>query len=308
MVNGSLDRHLFNIKESSQDQGLSWARRWSIINGLAAALLHLHSNGAVHGSVKSSNVLLDQDMAVRLGDFAYSRAPYTVSLSDITSLGLPPECCPEIVSFPVTEPTLAKDVFCFGSVILEVVCARKTSHGLVDWVRELYDSDNILGAVDKTLLPAAGDSTEADETASSILLLRVLLLGLACSHPDPSERPPMQDVVNILAGNAPVPIVPSNYGAAAHPLLCLETESPERQPSMDVPDRDEVASQGEILLVEEETVYRASEGEIAYLARLPTNSQQVRLCVCCSFFYYFLCLSRWRFPFRRWGRPMFADS
>jgi hypothetical protein len=37
---------------------------------------------------------------------------------------------------------------------------------------------------------------------------RVLLVGLACSHPDPLARPTMRSVVQMLGGEAEVPIVP----------------------------------------------------------------------------------------------------
>lgn len=203
MVKGSLDQHLFT-KESSPDKVLSWYRRYNVIYGVAIGLHHLHSNGSVHGSIKCSNILLDQDMTARLGDFGYSTGLFMVKLSDITYL--PPECNPEtVVTLDISGPTLEKDVFFFGSVILEVVCGEKTSGRLVDRVWELYEGGNdIVGAVDQTVSAAADFNQDEAE--------KLLVLALACSHPDPKQRPGMQDVVDILTGNVPLPVVPSRNG------------------------------------------------------------------------------------------------
>lgn len=38
----------------------------------------------------------------------------------------------------------------------------------------------------------------------------VLKVGLLCSHPDPSARPPMRDIVEMLAGDIPVPSIPAS--------------------------------------------------------------------------------------------------
>ncbi|CAM6110421.1 unnamed protein product [Calypogeia fissa] len=36
----------------------------------------------------------------------------------------------------------------------------------------------------------------------------MLKVGLLCSHPDPSARPTMRGVVQMLAGDAPLPLLP----------------------------------------------------------------------------------------------------
>uniref|UniRef100_A0A2P2MY10 Uncharacterized protein n=1 Tax=Rhizophora mucronata TaxID=61149 RepID=A0A2P2MY10_RHIMU len=55
---------------------------------------------------------------------------------------------------------------------------------------------------------------------------RVLLVGLACSHPDPLARPTMRGVVQMLVGEAEVPIVPrakpTMSFSTSHLLLSLQ--------------------------------------------------------------------------------------
>lgn len=102
------------------------------------------------------------------------------------------------------KATRESDIYGFGAVVLEVVCGQRpwTKIGgfcfLVDWVWSLHRDGRILEAVDKRL---RGDYV-AEEAE------RLLLLGLACSHPNGSERPKTQAVLQIASGLLPVPYVP----------------------------------------------------------------------------------------------------
>ncbi|OMP10114.1 hypothetical protein COLO4_04809 [Corchorus olitorius] len=112
-----------------------------------------------------------------------------------------PEC------FHTGSATPESDVFGFGAVVLEVVCGRspgiKIQHQdglytLVDWVWMLHREGRIIEAVDERLR----NDFVVDEAK------RLLLLGLACSHPIAGERPKTQDIVQIMNGTFPVPHVP----------------------------------------------------------------------------------------------------
>ncbi|CAN6351782.1 unnamed protein product [Urochloa humidicola] len=186
MVNGSLNEHLFP-KEPRANQRLSWAQRCRIIKNVAAGLQHLHRNSSIHGSVKASNILLDQDMTPRLGDFGLSAAALE----------------------PSSAPDCSTDVFSFGTVIVDVFCGERWNKERCArgtpafWflVGRAWDLDGcILGAIDADLA-AAGDFDEGQAE-------KMLQLGLACSHPDPTQRPDMEEVVDFLAGKAALPEVP----------------------------------------------------------------------------------------------------
>ncbi|TYG88327.1 hypothetical protein ES288_A12G013000v1 [Gossypium darwinii] len=210
MPNGSLDDHLYG--ESSHGT-LNWSHRYKILTGIASALHYLHNEydqKVVHRDLKPSNVLLDVDYNARLGDFGLARALENErhSYSELGLAGVPgtigyvaPEC------FHTGKATVESDVFGFGAVVLEVVCGRspviKIPHQqdlytLVDWVWMLHRKRRIIEAVDERL----NNEFDVDEAK------RLLLLGLACSHPTASERPQTQDIFQIMNGTLPVPHVP----------------------------------------------------------------------------------------------------
>ncbi|KAK6241456.1 Protein kinase domain - like 10 [Theobroma cacao] len=210
MPNGSLDGHL---NGASNHGTLNWSHRYKILTGIASALHYLHNEydqKVVHRDLKASNILLDVDYNARLGDFGLARALENErhSYAELALSGVPgtmgyvaPEC------FHTGSATPESDVFGFGAVVLEVVCGRspgiKIQHQqdlytLVDWVWMLHRERRIVEAVDERL----NNEFVVDEAK------RLLLLGLACSHPIASERPQTQDIFQIMNGTLPVPHVP----------------------------------------------------------------------------------------------------
>lgn len=217
MPNGSLDTHLFTGADSKP---LDWNLRHKIITGVASALHYLHNEydqKVVHRDLKASNIMLDSDFNPRLGDFGLARAldkeksSYAGEAEGVLgTMGyIAPEC------FHAGKATQQSDVYAFGTVLLEIVSGLRpgTKIGgfqlLVDWVWSLHRDGRLLDAVDERL---RGDYV-AEEAR------RVLLLGLACSHPIAGERPKTQDIVQIISGSVPVPYVPPFRPAFVWPSM-----------------------------------------------------------------------------------------
>ncbi|KAK9948198.1 hypothetical protein M0R45_003785 [Rubus argutus] len=205
MPNGSLDNHLFSGLENAT---LGWIQRYRIVSGVASALHYLHNEynqRVVHRDLKASNIMLDSNFNARLGDFGLARALDNEKTSYAEIEGVPgtmgyiaPEC------FHTGKATCESDVYGFGAVVLEVVCGERpwSKIGgyqlLVDWVWSLHREGRVLEAVDERL----GKDYKVEEAQ------RLLLLGLACSHPIARERPNTQTIVQIISGSVPVPRVP----------------------------------------------------------------------------------------------------
>ncbi|XP_038979810.1 L-type lectin-domain containing receptor kinase SIT2-like [Phoenix dactylifera] len=201
MPNGSLDQHLFNQPKLM----LSWGQRFQIIKGVASALYYLHEGWekvVVHRDIKASNILLDDQMNGRLGDFGLARLydhgtdPHTTHV--VGTLGY---LAPELAK--TGKATTSTDVFAFGGFLLEVACGRRPIETraseqeivLVDKVLECWKAGTIVEVRD----PNLGNEYIAEE------MEMVLKLGLLCSHPDSSSRPPMRLVMRILERDAPLP-------------------------------------------------------------------------------------------------------
>ncbi|KAK6127577.1 hypothetical protein DH2020_038695 [Rehmannia glutinosa] len=205
MPNGSLDMHLFAGPNVAP---LEWSLRYKIISGVASALHYLHNEydqRVVHRDLKASNIMLDSNFNARLGDFGLARAldnektSYAEAEGVLGTMGyIAPEC------FHTGKATRQSDVYAFGAVLLEVVCGQRPGTKisgfqlLVDWVWLLHRDGRLLEAVDRRL----GDDYVAEEAE------RLLMLGLACSHPDASERPKAQAIVQMISGTVPVLAVP----------------------------------------------------------------------------------------------------
>ncbi|XP_038237353.1 interleukin-1 receptor-associated kinase 1 isoform X3 [Dermochelys coriacea] len=131
MPNGSLEDRL-------SGQGgrppLAWAQRLEVLVGTARAVQFLHRDtpSLIHGDIKSSNILLDQALRPRLGDFGLARAGRGRAGSGglSTSMGrtqtvrgtlayLPPE----YVQSGALSPAI--DTYSYGVVLLETLTGRR---------------------------------------------------------------------------------------------------------------------------------------------------------------------------------------
>lgn len=202
MPNGSLDKLIF--EKDAKHEVLDWHHRCKIVCGVASALLYLHEEceqQVIHRDLKASNIMLDSDYNARLGDFGLARLIEHNKNSYTTTAiaGTPGYIAPEY--FHTGRATTESDVFSFGAVVLEVACGRRprteAQVNLVDWVWGLYGEGRLLDAADPRL-----NEFDSDEMKC------MLLVGLACSHPNPQERPTMRQVLQILTKDAPPPLMP----------------------------------------------------------------------------------------------------
>ncbi|KAJ9174996.1 hypothetical protein P3X46_013583 [Hevea brasiliensis] len=200
MPNKSLDFHLF--KNTSL---FTWEKRYGIALGLASALLYLQEECeqcVLHRDIKSSNVLLDSNFNAKLGDFGLARLVEHGQGSDTTKLiGTYGYIAPEYLES--SKATKESDVYSFGIVALEIATGKPAFKGnvtkLVDWVWEQYRSGNIFAAAD----PQLCQNYVEDE------MERLIVVGLACAHPNYSERPSIGKAIDILHFKTPEPDIAS---------------------------------------------------------------------------------------------------
>ncbi|XP_031495681.1 L-type lectin-domain containing receptor kinase VII.1 [Nymphaea colorata] len=194
MKNGSLDDWIFGGDDS---KNLDWRSRVKILRDVGNGVLYLHEGWEVkvlHRDIKASNVMLDQDMTGRLGDFGLARLYEHGQMAHTTRVvGTIGYMAPEVVK--AGKASVKTDVFGFGMLILEVVCGRRPIEEgkpeLVKWLLGLLEKGEILNALDPRLRDEPGyvDLHEAD---------KFLRLGLVCTSENPQARPSMRQVVKVL--------------------------------------------------------------------------------------------------------------
>uniref|UniRef100_A0ACD5UZM9 Uncharacterized protein n=1 Tax=Avena sativa TaxID=4498 RepID=A0ACD5UZM9_AVESA len=207
MPNGSLDKYLYDRSTRTLD----WRQRLHIIRGVAAGLLYLHEDWeqvVIHRDVKASNVLLDSEMNGRLGDFGLARLyDHGANAQTTHVVGTMGYLAPELGH--TGKATTSTDVFAFGAFLLEMTCGRRpieqhereSTIVLVDWVTEQWRKGTIIHAVD----------TRIPNGFSLDKVTLVLKLALLCSHPLPTARPTMRQVMKYLNGDMLLPELSSVY-------------------------------------------------------------------------------------------------
>ncbi|ALC47495.1 pll, partial [Drosophila busckii] len=201
MKGGSLDSRLRVDKSKPSMAPLTWQQRLNIALGTAKGIYFLHtarSKPLIHGDIKPANILLDQCLQPKIGDFGLARegpksinAVIEVKQVFGTRIYLPPE----FLSYK--KLSTGVDIYSFGVVLLEVFTGRLMAERTLQ-----NDQQNLLKHVkhnwslshhyrvelfDKHLITPMG--AELDKCLCAIDV------GLKCAASNPEERPTMDDVV-----------------------------------------------------------------------------------------------------------------
>ncbi|XP_052181986.1 cysteine-rich receptor-like protein kinase 42 [Diospyros lotus] len=192
--NKSLDRILF---DRNSRQPLSWEQRFKIILGIAEGLAFLHGGSQVkiiHRDIKSSNILLDDNLTPKIADFGLARCAAGdrshLSTGIAGTLGyMAPEY---LLRGQLTDKA---DVYAFGVLALEIACGKKNntftddSGSVLQNVWENYKGGTIDQVVDCSSRPKDFEGKEAPD---------VLQIGLVCTQASAALRPSMSEVVEML--------------------------------------------------------------------------------------------------------------
>ncbi|CAL4957237.1 unnamed protein product [Urochloa decumbens] len=212
MTNGSLDRWIHsNFDGPNGPRVLSLSQRLDIAVDIVDALDYLH-NGCqppvIHCDLKPSNVLLNQDMRARVGDFGIAKV-----LEEVTSKQ-PINCNSSIGirgSIGYIAPEYGErlavstygDVYSLGVTLIEMFTGRSpTDDMLRDGLSLHYFAaaslpDKVMEIADSNIWLHDGVNTRNDTrhlTKIKECLSSVIQLGVLCSKQLPAERLPMSDV------------------------------------------------------------------------------------------------------------------
>nr|Q8L899.1 RecName: Full=Systemin receptor SR160; AltName: Full=Brassinosteroid LRR receptor kinase; Flags: Precursor [Solanum peruvianum]AAM48285.1 systemin receptor SR160 [Solanum peruvianum] len=194
MKYGSLEDVLHDRKKTGIK--LNWPARRKIAIGAARGLAFLHHNcipHIIHRDMKSSNVLLDENLEARVSDFGMARlmSAMDTHLSVSTLAGTPGYVPPEY--YQSFRCSTKGDVYSYGVVLLELLTGKQPTdsadfgdNNLVGWVK-LHAKGKITDVFDRELLK--------EDASIEIELLQHLKVACACLDDRHWKRPTMIQVM-----------------------------------------------------------------------------------------------------------------
>ncbi|KAK6783969.1 hypothetical protein RDI58_017423 [Solanum bulbocastanum] len=210
MPNKSLDTFIF---DGTLCQLLDWKKRYDIILGIARGLSYLHHDSRlriIHRDLKTSNILLDEEMNPKISDFGLARIVEGKVTEANTKkvVGTYGYMSPEYALDGLFS--IKSDVFSFGVVVLEIISGRRNTGfyqseealNLLGYAWKLWTEKAETQLIEKSLL-------ESCNRSEAIKCINVALL---CVQEDPNHRPNMSDVIVMLGGegtNLPTPNRPA---------------------------------------------------------------------------------------------------
>ncbi|XP_010420225.1 PREDICTED: LEAF RUST 10 DISEASE-RESISTANCE LOCUS RECEPTOR-LIKE PROTEIN KINASE-like 2.4 [Camelina sativa] len=227
MPNGSLDKFI----SESMSTKMEWRTIYNIAEGVAHGLEYLHNrcvSRIVHFDIKPQNILVDEDLCPKISDFGLvklcKKKDSIVSLLD--ARGTIGYIAPEVFSKNFGGVSHKSDVYSYGMVVLEIVGAKNrerpensrsnnSSMYFPDWIYKDLEREETMGIF--------GDQITEEEDK---IVKKMVLVGLWCIQTNPSDRPPMSKVVEMLEGSLEALHVPPKplFGI---PAVTFEEESQE---------------------------------------------------------------------------------
>jgi serine/threonine protein kinase len=220
MPKGSLDKYIYKSGFPDAICNFDWNTLYQIALGIARGLEYLHqgcNSRILHLDIKPQNILLDEDFCPKISDFGLAKI--CQKKDSIVSIqgprGTAGYMAPEVFSRAFGGVSYKSDVYSYGMLILEIIGGRKNYD--TAGTSEMYFPDWIYKDLEQgnTLLSCLTISEEEND-----MVRKITLVSLWCIQTNPSDKPSMNKVIEMLLG----PLSSVTYP----PKLVLF--SPERRP------------------------------------------------------------------------------
>lgn len=180
----------FSGTREAAKQELNWEVRTRIAFQVALALKHLHSNGIIHGNIKSSNILLkDRQHNASVSEFGITQLHF--SNSPLNAAGY---TAPEVTKF--NEVSQQADVYSFGVLLLELLLRKAPINAMTG---AKFDLPKIgISMAEGKLELDVFDPELIKNNNIKEKIFQFLFVAISCTTQDPEGRPSMDKVTGLL--------------------------------------------------------------------------------------------------------------
>ncbi|XP_044352917.1 uncharacterized protein [Triticum aestivum] len=188
--NGSLNRYISDVKS-----GLDWCMRYQIIKGLCDGLRYLHEgleSPVIHMNLKPSNILMDEKLTPKIGDFGLARFGAGKSDRTMDISGAREYMPPEFIEKQVISKK--HDIYSLGVIIIKLMtgvkmylkCYDMSSEKFIELTLENW-RERLQKTVDATLIEGYCEQVK-----------KCLDIALTCLASNRRRRPTIGDIVHTL--------------------------------------------------------------------------------------------------------------
>lgn len=167
---------------------INWGSRLNMAASISEALAFMHEelgdDGIAHGNLKSSNIMLNEDMEACISEYGLmvvhngTKTKTNNIQSDNPDVGL--------------AYTFKDDINSFGEILLELLTgqvAQNRGPDLARWVHSVAKEEWMVQVFDKSL---------ASEGASEERIVNLLQVALKCINALPDSRPNMNQIADMI--------------------------------------------------------------------------------------------------------------
>ncbi|PIN10624.1 Serine/threonine protein kinase [Handroanthus impetiginosus] len=197
---------------------VDWVTRVKIAIGAAKGIAEIHiQNGGnlVHGNIKSSNILLNQQKYGCVSDLGLANM--------IKTTFTPTVGCYSLEVYSTQNISQAADVYSFGILLLELLTGKSTAH--LPSAPEPVDLAKMVGSVkSKERASKVFDPDLLKNPTIREDMVKMLQIGMKCAAKSIKKRPLMIEVVNMLEDI--IRMSPEIHGSLSKELVFANNANP----------------------------------------------------------------------------------
>nr|XP_011464088.1 PREDICTED: glycerophosphodiester phosphodiesterase protein kinase domain-containing GDPDL2-like [Fragaria vesca subsp. vesca] len=203
MPNGSLEKFIFDANNPQKVHHLGWEALERISLGIARGLEYLHrgcNTRILHFDIKPHNILLDENFLPKISDFGLAkicdRKESIVSM--LYARGTAGYIAPEVFCRSFGGVSHKSDVYSYGMMLSEMAGGRRNINVEAENTSEIYFPHWIYKRLElDEELGLHGIKSEEDKARAR----KLIIVSLWCIQTDPSNRPAMKEVIEMLEGS-----------------------------------------------------------------------------------------------------------